>query len=141
MEYVWVVVGWILLNIVAKLFTNSLDRVYGEKIDDIVASSPSGIAAVLWGLFRAFLIVFFMPAFLATTIIPKSLRHRTYFEYLYDLRRAILTKNFSRQRIYLLFFFTHPLLWFGLKDASDYRERLERLSKTNKLMVRGTKKS
>ena len=115
MKWVWIVVAWILLNVVVKLFVNSLERVLKDKIDLVVRRSPIFLLLALVEILRYISIIWFLPAIIVIELLPRRV---------VDFLGLNLLKEslFSRKRFYkavslVPYVLRHPLLLFRVNPV------------------------
>lgn len=87
---VYIILGWIFLNVVVKLFVNSIERVYKERIDSAVSMIPNLLS---WSnLVRLIFIIFFLPV-LFLSFLPKAI-----FPFVINELRSIRAMLFQNRR-------------------------------------------
>ena len=110
MELLWIIAAWILLNVIVKLFINSIERIFKDRIDQVVKKSPYVLGVALVELFRYLLIILFLPTIVFVMLLPKRSKLRVFMEFI-ELKEFL----FSRKRFYVTMRFApyvlrHPLI-------------------------------
>ena len=122
-EIVWAVIAWVFLNVVVKLFVNSLERLYKGKIDELVKKAPGAVKQFLAQVIRYILVLFFAPLLLLSVLIPQKYRGSYVISDIYFLREFLLKKDFSKRSAFLFYLMSHPHVLFFTKDLREHHSK------------------
>ena len=127
MEWVWIIAGWLFLNVIIKLIINSVERLYKDDIDKIVRLSVSKIKYFPPEIIRISLIIFLLPNILISKtlfeLFPSLLKHPFFKEYK-SFNDSVLSKDrFRRDYPYIIYMVRHPVMLFSKSKEKMFRER------------------
>ncbi len=108
-EITFIVIGWIFLNVVIKLFVNSIERIFKDKIDNLVIESPNYFKFVGIEIIRFILIIIASPTIIIFNIIPFVKRIRSIRYTLSDLKIIYSAERFHKRVPFMAFMLKHPL--------------------------------
>jgi hypothetical protein len=120
MNWVFIIVGWIFLNIIVKLYVNAIERIYKENIDHIVSKTPTFFKVIAIEFFRIVNIIFFTPLLIILAffwIFPRIGTVAIFREFKSEIDLIIYTL-FSKEKFRsdvmkaFPFFIQHPLKFF-----------------------------
>jgi hypothetical protein len=117
MEFIYIVLGWIFINVIVKLLINSIERVYKDKIDNLVLKAPPFARLLYIELFRFIMILILLPVILLLAVPPFS-RLNVLEEYRSSIRFLFSKKRFRRTAPFMFYLLGRPLSWF----SNSYRE-------------------
>jgi len=137
--YIWIAISWIFLNIIVKLFVNSIERIFKDKIDNTILKIPSASKIILAQVIRLLLVVFFAPILVISFFIPSKYQNKIMISDFIFLNKLLLSKGFASKLPFIVFVVTHPKLWIYpdayqneikllLENKSEQRARITRRS-------------
>ena len=121
MEWFYIIAGWIFLNVLVKLFVNSIERIFKDKIDKSIKKAPVVISGLFIEIVRLFLIVFYLPLFIVK-LIPLSISNSIIKEIRYTIDIILSKRRFHNIFPYYVLLLAHPLALFSYKRQDELRE-------------------
>jgi hypothetical protein len=91
-NWIYIIAGWILLNIVAKLIINSIERIYKDKIDTYIVKMFS---IIIRQTIRFLLFIFLLPTIIIVSFIPKKIFPSFFNEFRKARDLVIYNKNWD----------------------------------------------
>jgi hypothetical protein len=118
MEWFYIIAGWIFLNVIVKLFVNSFERIFKERIDESVKKAPSVMRNFFIEIIRIIFIALCLPYFIVK-LIPLSISNR-FIEEIRNTTDIMLSKRGFRNLFpFFVLLLVHPSALFSLKRQDE----------------------
>ena len=134
METLWIVICWIFLNVVVKLLVSSLERIWRDRIDSAVRTSPRHFKFLFIELIRLTILLLSTPSIVIFFfMLPFWRKSRTPLTLIREYLAFLLSrKRFHKAAPFMAFVLKHPLAlifpsrqsevvikWFALHPPTD----------------------
>jgi len=135
MEWLWIAVGWLFLNVIVKLLVNSFERIYKDRINDILLKTPGFLVFSLVEALRILFILFFLPTITLVSIFPNRVEWQSIQEIKSTFDFILSKRRFHRVSPLMFYLFLHPLALFSRTRQEEVRRMwLRRVSNDPKLL-------
>ena len=118
MEWLYIIAGWIFLNVLVKLFVNSFERIFKDKIDESVKRAPAVISSFLIEIIRIVFIFLCLPYFIVK-LIPLSISNKFIQGIRYTTDILLSKRGFRNIFPFIVLSFVHPLAWFSFRRQDE----------------------
>lgn len=115
MDWIWIIIGWIFLNVIVKLFVNSIERIYKNKIDNLVSTIPSVLNTFWQESIRYSILLFLLPTLIPYLLFPKLFNLKVLAHIGDSIRFTLSRKRFKRMIPFLFYTVRHPAVLFSKK--------------------------
>jgi len=122
MEWIWLAISWFLLNVVIKLFVNSIERIIKDKIDEKVKQIPITTRTVVVELMRYLFVVILLPIVIVSKLFHNPSRFGFIREFQSTINFILSKKRFHRVSPIMFYSVTHPQVLFSKKKQREVFE-------------------
>ena len=120
----WIVLGWIFLHVIVKLFVNSIERIYKNKIDNVVLKIHSTTKIIFIQIIRILMIIFYAPIIIISFFIPHNNYRLSFF---IVFRDSVFSKKFPLRLAFGIAFFDKQKRQKLIEEeVKGYREKYPR---------------
>jgi hypothetical protein len=145
MEWLWIILGWVFLNIIVKLLINSIERVLKDKIDTTVQKSPLLLRYVFNEAFRYTFILILAPMLIVAKLFPRPSKIKFILEIQASSDFLFSRKRFHKQVPLMLYTakcaILNPLILINRKKLDKAHEQWKQKEKQLKLTSEASQNS